>query len=438
MDPWQRWVLEEACAQRADGKWAAFEVGLVVPRQNGKGAVLEALELAALFLWGERLIVHSAHQFATAQEHFLRMQQLIEGCDDLADQLLPGGKGIVTANGKEAIRLKSGARLKFVARSKGAARGFTGDRIILDEAYDLPERAVGAMLPALSSRPNPQVWYTSSAPQSDSAVLHALRDRGIAGDERRLFFAEWGNEPGADPEDWDAIARGNPALGIRITPEFVEDEFRAMGHLGDEFLRERLGIPSAADSTAGVFGPGTWAACTDADSQIESGLTIALDVADAMAFSSFAAAGWRADGLLHGEVIERAPGTGWVVTAAQELTEHWGVPIALDPRSPAGGLVESLKEAGVDVVEVGDGEMPRACAALQEKVLDGTFRHLGQKPLDDAVAGAQIRPVGDAWRWSRTSSRVDISPLVAVTIAASRVGEQAPAEYLSFDELAGV
>ena len=35
---------------RDDGRWAATSAGLIAPRQNGKGSVLEALELAWLFL----------------------------------------------------------------------------------------------------------------------------------------------------------------------------------------------------------------------------------------------------------------------------------------------------------------------------------------------------------------------------------------------------
>jgi hypothetical protein len=34
-----------------------------------------------------------------------------------------------------------------------------------------------------------------------------------------------------------------------------------------------------------------------------------------------------------------------------------------------------------------------------------------------AVRGAVTRPLGDSWVWSRKSSAVDISPLVAVTLA---------------------
>ena len=41
------------------------------------------------------------------------------------------------------------------------------------------------------------------------------------------------------------------------------------------------------------------------------------------------------------------------------------------------------------------------------------------KHLAAALAGAQQRPLGDAWAWSRKSSRVNIAPLIAATLALS-------------------
>jgi hypothetical protein len=37
--------------------------------------------------------------------------------------------------------------------------------------------------------------------------------------------------------------------------------------------------------------------------------------------------------------------------------------------------------------------------------------------MDAAIQGAVKRSLGDAWAWSRKSSNVDISPLVASTLA---------------------
>src|SRR5690606_42159086 len=65
---WQRYVLEHSLGEREDGRWCAFEVAVVVPRQNGKNVIIEARELAGLFLWGEKVIIHSAHQVKTARD----------------------------------------------------------------------------------------------------------------------------------------------------------------------------------------------------------------------------------------------------------------------------------------------------------------------------------------------------------------------------------
>ena len=75
LDPWQCLVLDGMLGERTDGSWAAFESAVICPRQNGKNAILETRELAGLFLFGEELIIASAHEFKTAQESFRRVRQ---------------------------------------------------------------------------------------------------------------------------------------------------------------------------------------------------------------------------------------------------------------------------------------------------------------------------------------------------------------------------
>lgn len=413
LDPWQQRVLVHALGERADGLWGAFRVCLVVPRQNGKGSILEALELAALFIFRERLVVHSAHEFRTAREHFRRMCTLIARSDDLSAKV--AGR-IHTANGNESIETEDGSRLMFVARSRGAARGFTCDRLVLDEAFNLSHDAMGAMLPALSAVPNPQVWLTSSAPHADSLVLHDVRDEGLKGEDPRLYFAEWGNPRGTEPTI-EAIARANPGYPHRISHEFVLAERNALGALGNEFPRERLGVPDARDAGATVFGPGKWAACGDPTSTLATCKALALDVSPGFEWASFAAAGAREDGLVHAELIQRHPGTDWVVQYAKERAERWQLPIGLVPNSPAGGLISDLEEAGVPLVMIEGNDVTQACATLQKAVMGGSFRHLDQPPVNAAVAAAATSEAGDTWRWARKSAQADISSLCAVTWA---------------------
>lgn len=436
LDDWQQWFLRGALAERPDGRWAAPTVCLIVPRQNGKGAVLEALELAAVFLWDVPLVVHSAHRFDTSQEHFWRLRARIESSEALMAQMpASGNRGFTLANGKESIRLRNGNRIKFIARSGGAARGFTGDLIIFDEAYDLPDSAMGAMVPALSARtmtadgPGVQIWFTSSAPHADSQTLHGLVRRGRhAEPDDQIMYAEWGNEPGIALDDPAALAAANPALGIRITPEFVQDTERLV--LPDhEYLRERLGVAEEPDSGARVFGPGVWAACEDVNSRPTGTPRLALDVHPDLEWATFAGAAARADGLTDLAVLDRRRGTAWLVERATELADRYKVPLRLDPRSAAGGLIEDLKLAGVEVIETNTLELTKACARLRAAVHDKTVRHRAQTALDIAVAGAAVRTVGEAWAWTRLSSQVDISPLMAVTLAYGSEPETPAAQF---------
>src|SRR3954464_12929306 len=115
MDPWQQFVLANALGEQPGGLWAAKEVGVEVPRQNGKGGILEARALAGLFLLGERQIIHSAHEFATAEEALNRMEQLIMGCPQLARRV----RTIKHSHGQEGVYLKNGQRLRYKTRTKG-------------------------------------------------------------------------------------------------------------------------------------------------------------------------------------------------------------------------------------------------------------------------------------------------------------------------------
>ena len=98
------------------GRWSAFECAIVVPRQNGKGGLLEARQLFGLFLGGEQLAIHSAHEFRTAFEHFLRITQLIESTPELDQQVQRIRRGA----GEQSVELKTGERLRFIARSSGS------------------------------------------------------------------------------------------------------------------------------------------------------------------------------------------------------------------------------------------------------------------------------------------------------------------------------
>ena len=441
LDPWEAFVLERSLDERGD-RWAAFEIALLVSRQNGKGAILEARELAGLFLLDEQLILHSAHEYKTAAEGFRRLLGLIEGSDMLRRRV----RQVRTSHGEEGLELLDGARLRFIARSTGSGRGFSGDCVILDEAQNLPDAAVEALMPTMSARPNPQLWYTFTAPDKDLAPcdhVARVRKRARRGGDPGLFYAEWSIDPHTDfcpagcaehddPASIRSWLRANPGAGIRISVEHMAREFASMGAAG--FARERLGVGNWPADAAGwqVISEEVWAALEDDASQAGDPVCFAADVTPDRGWGAIGVAGRRPDGNVHVEAVDHRPKTSWMVPRLLELQERWRpCAVVIDAGGGAGSLIPELKEAGFEPVTASSDppeggmalliptmrEVAQACGAFYDAATDAkVLRHLGQPELAVALAGALKRPLGDAWAWDRKGG-VDISPLVAVTLA---------------------
>lgn len=438
--PWQRSALRDGMGEQADGRWSAFEVGLVCSRQNGKNVILEARELYGMFLAGERLILHSAHKFDAASEAFQRIRFWIDNSDDLRSRV----RKMSEAHGQEGIELygpagarrTGGSRLKFMARSSttGSGRAFTGDTVVLDESFNLTAEAMAAMLPTLGARPNPQVWYSSSAGLSNSHALAKIRRRGLSGTARRLAYLEWSATPDDDKADPRIWASANPSLGYLIDPQFLADELEALGP--EKFGREHLGIgdwPTEAGESWQVFARELWESLEDGDSAPEDPVSFAIDSPPNLASTTIAVVGGREDGRAHGEIIDRRPGTDWVLPRLVELAERWEpCAVVVAPSSPASSLIPVLEAGSMDrgrellrdrLIKPGPQQEAAAYAAFYHAVTGDRFRYRTRfaefgVALHAAVGGGIPRPVGDGGQaWGRLRTTVDISPVVALTLA---------------------
>lgn len=422
LDPWQQAVVDDILAENDEGKWLTFESAVLVPRQNGKGAILEAIELADLFLFGSQLVIHTAHEFKTAQEAFRRVLFLVENTDSLRKKVAR----VRTSHGEEGIELKTGQRLRFLARSGGSGRGFSCDRLIYDEAYELPEETVAASLPTMAARPNPHVTYTSSAALDRSVTLRRVMSRGRCEDDRAvdpgLAYNEFSAHPKADLDDEAEWVRANPATSTgRIRVEFVAKERAAMSDV--TFGRERLGIVDESKNST-VIDMDAWDAAADGGSEPLDPVAFAIDTSPDGVFTSIAVAGATVSGRVHVEVVDRRRGTGWVVDRIEELRDTWNpTSIVLDPIGPVGSLLPAFTVAGVEVRQISMREHSQACGLFKSLVepSDQTapqLVHKGQIGLRAALESARKRSAGEAgaWLWNRRDE-TDISPLVASTLA---------------------
>jgi hypothetical protein len=429
LDLEQELVLSASLARDRHGRWASFEVCDVEPRQNGKGDKLEAREIIGVVLAGDELLIHSAHEYATALEAFYRMLTRLEEAGDYVKV-----QKVRNAHGEQGIDFVGGARLRYRTRTKGGGRGFSCDFLGLDEAMHLPEFAFGALLPTMSARRNPQVFYAASAVDQDvheqGIVLARVRERGISRKGRRLAYFEWSlpydnpemvpREVLEDPAEWRKV---NPAMAYgRIREEHVASELASMG--ARTFAVERLGVGEwpATDGTAGqIVNLAKWGELEDPESEIHEPIVLAWDVSPDR-HGAIAAAGRNARGLGHLEIVDARQGTAWLADRLVELVrEHEPLAILCDERGPGAHLIaqveELLFEIGYELTVVKANENAQACAAFIDAVNEETFRHLGDDRLTNAIRGASTRPLGDSFSWARRSSAVNIAPLFAGTLA---------------------
>lgn len=416
LDPWQQFSLECLMQERADGKWAARTGVLICPRQNGKGAVDEAWELAQLFLNGCRIVLHTAHHNKTAKSAFAKMRARIEGCDELKSLLMDDrSNGIRVANGEYGFTFKSGQQLIYGTRTGGAGRGLTIDATVLDEAQELSDDELDALKPTMATAPNPQTLWTGSAPKATAEVLRRIMARGRDADPS-LCYLEWSIDEeleNPDLDDRELWAIANPGYRIRLDDDAIIDE---RGTMSDEgFGRERLGIV-VVDKADGPFEKGTWKRAANADSVITGPVTFAVETAEDSSWACIGVAGKGPLGM-HAESVAYQGGTDWIVARAKALaTSHQHNGFVIQLGTPAASLLADFRAAGLKVVEASLGQYQQACGQLFNAVKSGTVHHLDQAELNVSVRGAKKKPSGDAFVWDRRKS-LDISPLAAVTLA---------------------
>lgn len=478
LDPWEQLALILGLGETAQGRWAAFQVALIVARQNGKGAVLEALGLFWLFGTGEMLIGHTAHEYKTAMEAFRRILSLVENTDWMRKKV----KKVINTNGEEGIELLNGQRLRFLARSKGAGRGFTFRKLIWDEAYALTEDQQEAQLPTMSAVPNPQVWLTSSPPLTSDSGIPLFKAKRNAGKPNTAFmdYGAEGSLEKLEEVDLDSVAlflQTNPNAPERIPVEVLERERGSMGDRG--YARERLCI-WPPDLLAGylVITKEQWAELADplsgkgtdailahlgltevealmmqlggarADSrELVGNPVIAVDVAPRISGNppaSLGLASRRRDGKAHLELIKSGTGTAWLIQDAVTMCRRGVRAIVIDPGSPAGSILgdleAALKEAGleVEIIKMGARDVAQGFGMIYDAATSPTpegrnIAHLGQKELELAMGGADKRAVGSTggFAWDQKDATVDITGLVSITHAnwgLAKLGPEVEAE----------
>jgi hypothetical protein len=220
--------------------------------------------------------------------------------------------------------------------------------------------------------------------------------------------------PVDEPEFW---SMANPSLGYTITPEALRS---ALETDPEPVFRTECLCQRVANLAPRVIPARAWAARGGATGRPDEPIALALAAAwpDAESGSIAVAGQSGAERLV--QVTDHRPGIGWMVERAAEIrSRHKVCAVVVDPAGPAGRLIAPLEARGIEVVKVSSREAAQAAGQLYTSVMGDApdLRHYDQPELESALAGAQKRPLMDAWTWAR-KGLADISPLEAATLAA--------------------
>ena len=414
---WQEDVIALFTEMDDTGHFVFRDCTLLCPRQQGKTTLLAVLLIVRCIADPETHCWYAAQSGKDG-----RAMLLDQWAPMLAKSALNGNYHLRQANGSEQMRFANDSTISLLSSTASAGHGVQSDFTILDEAFSYTDsRLENAAVPAMATRhnhgPGPQLTVVSTAGTPDAspyllAKVEQGRNQVAEGITEGTAYVEYSAPDGADPMDPATWYACNPALGITISEQAVHDELRTMDVV--DFQRSRLNqwTSSLVDPVVPLS---TWHALVEQFSSPGNDLVLAFDSTPTGSRSSIAIASKRADGRIHVELIANQECTGWLISRIKELAAKYEPrTIVCDGKSPAANV---LPELGLQVRELGKIEAAKHYAGFVAACNEGTLVHREQPDLTTALAGAVRRPLDDAFAWSRRNSSIDVSPIVAVSMA---------------------
>lgn len=392
--------------------------GLQIPRKNGKSALCAAIGLWALCddPDGPQVPLISGNSLQVERTLFRPVVGMIEANSTLGEWVK-----VRTATGNKRVESAwNGGVLLPLPADHDKLQGLNPSVALLDEAQTVPVDVQSAIEHGSGARTE-SLTLSIGTPrlEIDDSTLWLQRQLAQAGAP-----IAWIEHAAPDTLDWRDPAAwwaANPALraGL-ISRDVFEQRVATVGLIADvkqrmkaeqEFDLYRLGrwLPPLAQLTPFAR---AWQSCEQSGSEARGAVCFAVDVGpDGVTPTSIVAVG---GGVV--ELVDRRPGTEWVVERCVELVNRYGGQVLVDANGPIGAREPDLM-ASVAVLALKQRDLYRACHRFAEDV---EARRVVVRPCEAfvaAAAGAQRFGTGDTWRWARRRSTEDIAPLVAATLA---------------------
>lgn len=424
---WQQQLVIRIGELLPNGNPRFKKVLILVARQNGKTHLVKVLSLYWLFVDQVRLVAGTSATLKMAMEAWNLSIEAARDCE-----LAPLIKKVRVDNNDPHLLIEGGGRYIPAASNDSSLRGFTVDRLIIDELrLHKNRKAWDAGVYTTRTKPRSQIVCITNAGTDDSEVLNSLRksaiqyidSKGLIGD-RRLGIFEWSAPDNADAMAHESWAAANPSLGIVrpdtgdivLDPEDIQsDAIRAVEAGGVELAGFRTEVlcqhVKAMDSAVDAD---KWAACFDDSlswNRLAKRSALFLDIAPSTKRATLVAAYTREDGKTQLGILREWRDENAMSRLETDLEAilRQDKPRAFGwmPIGPAASkaTLKNLKVPGV-AIEQFTGEVADACMTFADLVRDGLLVHSSSTNdlLSVQVTGAAKKYLGDRWRFERKGS----------------------------------
>lgn len=425
--PWQELIVKDFFSVDSKDKFIRRTGLLLVARQSGKSHLGRIMCLAHLFLFKSPRVLIASSNRAMALVSFREMAYLIESNDFLNCQM----KAIRHANGTESFELLpefGGGRLDVVAATRDGSRGRTSHFTWGDELREWSTDAFTAITPTTRATDG-QTFWTSNAGDAFSEPLNDLKSRAAENPPKTFGYYEY-SAPTMfkidlnSKEFWEGVACANPALGMMVSREAIEESISTSSH--ESIMTELLCL--WVSSLQSPFPPGSIEDCSDSELAItESGYTVfGFDVSPSKRNASLCAGQILPDGRIGVGILQT-----WESTVAIDdlkvAADIKGWADIYRPRQimfdkyATQSIADRLANAGQVVEDCSGQQFYRACGDLLDAVVNQRMVHNGQKELIEQFSNVAAKVNDSAWRIVKRKSAGDISAPISIAMIVSKL-----------------
>ena len=415
---WQRELAEVALEVDDTGSYKYNQVTYTMPRQNGKTA-WASCRIAMELLKPGKICAFTSQDRGMARVKWQEHVDLI-----LDSSLSKKVDKVVRANGREQLIMQNKSVYMIVTPGPNSSRGLSLDLGVIDEALTHNMEIIGALLPTFITKKSWQLVICSNAGNRYSSMLNHMRKLGheAVDDPSKhpnYCYFEWSPyKDSFDHLDERVWAEAIPTLleehgGVRI--EAVRQAASTQNK--QQFCQEFLNVWEELQDTSAIPYE-EWIKCERDDVVVHDPVTFGIDISPDRTIGSIGASS-RSGAYTPVEVVENVQNGGrWIAQRCEELARKYKNSVfVIDQGSAASSLIFELEQAGLEVMKINGREYGRACASFYDSIMDKQLTFLPDERLTHAAELVGKRKLGDLWAWARPNSDLDITPLVACTLA---------------------